>query len=65
MLQVAREPSAERDSSCPPQVVVQASGDLVPFEVLLRRDGTDEVRRVAGSDRRQVIAGKIDDATQR
>jgi general secretion pathway protein H len=32
-----------------PQVVVQASGDLVPFEVLLARDGTAERRRVTGT----------------
>jgi general secretion pathway protein H len=32
-----------------PQIVVMASGDVVPFELLLRRDGTDEVRRVAGT----------------
>ena len=32
-----------------PQVVVMASGDLVPFEIVLRRDGTDEERRVAGT----------------
>jgi hypothetical protein len=30
-------------------VVVLASGDVVPFELLLRREGSDEVRRVAGS----------------
>jgi general secretion pathway protein H len=33
----------------PPQVVVQASGDLVPFEILLQRDGTEESRRVTGT----------------
>lgn len=32
-----------------PQVIVQASGDLVPFELVLTRAGTDERRRVAGS----------------
>ena len=32
-----------------PQVVVQASGDLVPFEVVLRRDGTEEERRVTAT----------------
>ncbi|NJD31936.1 MAG: type II secretion system protein GspH [Gammaproteobacteria bacterium] len=32
-----------------PQVVVQASGDLVPFEIVLRRDGTVEERRIAGT----------------
>jgi general secretion pathway protein H len=32
-----------------PQVVVQASGDLVPFDVILTRDGTDETRRISGT----------------
>jgi len=31
-----------------PQVVVMASGDLLPFEVLLQRDGTEERRIVTG-----------------
>jgi general secretion pathway protein H len=31
-----------------PQVVVLASGDLVPFEVRLARAGTDETRRIEG-----------------
>jgi general secretion pathway protein H len=34
-----------------PQVVVMASGDLLPFEVLLQRDGTEE---------RRVVAGRVD-----
>lgn len=33
-----------------PQVVVQASGDLVPFEIVFTRDGTREVRRVVGTE---------------
>ncbi len=32
-----------------PQVVVQASGDLVPFEIVLHREGTEELRRVTGT----------------
>jgi general secretion pathway protein H len=32
-----------------PQVIVQASGDLVPFELLLSRDGTAEIRRIAAT----------------
>jgi general secretion pathway protein H len=46
-----------------PQVVVQASGDLVPFDIVLRRDGTTEERRVSGT-----IEGKVeihDDARER
>jgi hypothetical protein len=31
-----------------PQVVVLASGDLVPFEVRLERAGTEETRAIAG-----------------
>jgi general secretion pathway protein H len=38
-----------------PQIVVQASGDLVPFDVYLRRDGTTEERRIAGT-----LEGKIE-----
>ena len=38
-----------------PQVIVQASGDLVPFDVVLTRDGTDETRRVSGT-----VEGKIE-----
>lgn len=37
------------DEPAMPQVMVLASGDVVPFELLLRRDGTDEIRRIAGS----------------
>jgi general secretion pathway protein H len=48
-----------------PQVVVQASGDLVPFEIRLRRDGTDEVRRVTGSTDGRLTSGKADDAAAR
>jgi general secretion pathway protein H len=32
-----------------PQVVVMASGDLVPFEVRLERAGTQEIRAIIGS----------------
>ena len=38
----AREPAQ-------PQVVVMASGDLVPFEVRLERAGTQEIRAIIGS----------------
>jgi len=48
-----------------PQIVVQASGDLVPFEIRLRRDGTDEVRRVTGAVDGKLTAGKVDDSTTR
>jgi general secretion pathway protein H len=48
-----------------PQIVIQASGDLVPFEIQLRRAGTDEVRRVDGSADGQLTAGRIDDAAAR
>ena len=48
-----------------PQVVVQASGDLVPFEILLRREGTDEVRRVAGAADGRITSGKVDAAAAR
>ena len=47
-----------------PQVVVQASGDLVPFELRLTRDGTDEVRRVVGTESGQ-LSVEDDDARPR
>jgi general secretion pathway protein H len=37
------------DEPALPQIVMQASGDLVPFELLLSRDGTEQVRRIAGT----------------
>ena len=43
-----RAPPTERDQPLP-QVVVMASGDLVPFEVHLERAGTKEIRAVVGS----------------
>ena len=47
-----------------PQVVVQASGDLVPFELRLTRDGTKELRRVVGTEAGQVSV-EDDDARSR
>jgi general secretion pathway protein H len=48
-----------------PQVVVMASGDLVPFEVRLERTGTRELRAVIGSveGKFQILAN--DEVTQR
>lgn len=43
-----RSASSERQPPMP-QVVIQASGDLVPFEIVLRREGTEEERRITGS----------------
>jgi general secretion pathway protein H len=49
----ARTPSEallkEGEEPVLPQVVVQASGDLVPFDIVLKRDGTEEERRIAGT----------------
>jgi general secretion pathway protein H len=47
-----------------PQVVVQASGDLVPFEVILSRDGTEESRRITGAVDGAVSVQKNDERTQ-
>ena len=41
---------------------MQASGDLVPFELRLTRDGTEEVRRVVGTESGQV---SVEDADAR
>jgi general secretion pathway protein H len=49
--EVELEPRAAptEDEPAQPQVLVLASGDVVPFEILLRRDGTEEIRRIAGT----------------
>jgi len=62
-LRARAAPTAQLAAS--PQVVVQASGDLVPFEILLRREGTDEVRRVAGATDGRITSGKVDAAATR
>lgn len=40
-------PSEDRPPQ--PQVIVQASGDIAPFELLLSREGSEQVRRIAGT----------------
>jgi general secretion pathway protein H len=47
-----------------PQVVVQASGDLVPFEVALSRDGTEEVRRITAAADGAISVQKNDESGQ-
>ena len=37
------------DEPAQPHILVMASGDVVPFDLLLRRDGSDEIRRVSGT----------------
>jgi general secretion pathway protein H len=57
-----RQPATERDPIYP-QVILQASGEIVPFDVVFTRDGTDEQRRVSGT-----VEGRIelhDDARER
>jgi general secretion pathway protein H len=57
-----RQPATEREP-IQPQVILQASGDLVPFDIVFARDGTDELRRVSGT-----LEGRIelhDDTPQR
>jgi general secretion pathway protein H len=50
------EPSDEDATKGPePQIVVQASGDLVPFELLLTSSNSDERRNISGT-----VEGKID-----
>jgi general secretion pathway protein H len=56
-------PSALAPAS--PQVVVQASGDLVPFEILLQRAGTREIRHVTGAADGTITSGEADEATSR
>lgn len=47
--EAARSLLKESEPLIQPQVVVQASGDLVPFDIYLRRDGTTEERRITGT----------------
>jgi general secretion pathway protein H len=57
-----RQPATERDPIYP-HVILQASGEIVPFDVVFTRDGTDEQRRVSGT-----VDGRIelhDDARER
>lgn len=49
-----RQPATERDP-IQPQVILQASGEQVPFDVGFARDGTDERRRVSGT-----VEGRIE-----
>ena len=42
-----RSPPSE-DTPALPQILVLASGDVVPFEVRLERAGTEEIRAIAG-----------------
>jgi general secretion pathway protein H len=48
-----------------PQVVVMASGDLVPFEIRLERDGTDEGRTIAGHAEGRIELVTDDDPQRR
>ena len=57
-----RQPATERDPIYP-QVILQASGEIVPFDVIFSRDGSDEQRRVTGT-----VEGRVelhDDARER
>jgi general secretion pathway protein H len=45
----------EENEAPEPQIVVQASGDLVPFQLLLTSSSSDERRMISGS-----VEGKID-----
>jgi general secretion pathway protein H len=49
-----REPATESEAIYP-HVVLQASGELVPFDVIFSREGTDEQRRVSGT-----VEGRIE-----
>ena len=57
-----RQPATEAEPIYP-QVILQASGEMVPFDLVFTRDGTDEQRRVSGT-----VDGRIelhDDARER
>jgi general secretion pathway protein H len=42
------QPATDRDPISP-QIVLQAAGELVPFDLLLARDGTEQTRRISGT----------------
>lgn len=48
-VQLKMRGAATTDQPLLPQVVVQAAGDLSPFDVVLTRDGTQESRRISGA----------------
>jgi general secretion pathway protein H len=48
------QPATDRDPISP-QIVLQAAGEFVPFDLLLSRDGTEQKRRVSGT-----LEGKIE-----
>ena len=56
-----RQPETDQNP-IQPQVILLASGELVPFDIGFARDGTDEQRRVSGT-----VEGRIelDDETPR
>lgn len=60
----ARTAPTERERPLP-QVVLMASGDLVPFEVRLERAGTREVRAIVGSGYGKLEILANDDVTRR
>jgi general secretion pathway protein H len=49
-----RQPETER-RPIEPQVILQASGDIAPFDIVFSRDGTEEKRRISGT-----VEGKIE-----
>jgi general secretion pathway protein H len=60
----ARGATSEREPPAP-QVMVLASGDLVPFEVHLERAGTEETRIIAGLADGRIELVQDDDAARR
>ncbi len=49
-----RQPATDREP-IQPQVILQGSGEVVPFDIGFARDGTQEKRRVSGT-----VEGKIE-----
>ncbi len=49
-----RQPATDRDP-IQPQVILQGSGEVLPFDIGFARDGTQEKRRVSGT-----VEGKIE-----
>jgi hypothetical protein len=54
-VELSAESEDESAKLLAPQIVLQAAGDLVPFELLLRSSSSDEIRAIRGT-----IEGVID-----
>ena len=64
-VQLKSRSTPTEEAPAAPQIVIQASGDLVPFEIALQRDGTDEERRIVGTVEGAIETRDADDRSGR